>query len=106
MRIKKNDYVLDWEENRADEIKALTGKGIIPAVQEQQANLKSKKELSFKETMDRVPLLMGQAAGAITEVLPAKQIMEEMVDTCIAIFRRETGKVTVVADSATASASL
>ena len=49
---------------------------------------------------------MGQAAGAITEVLPAKQIMEEMVDTCIAIFRRETGKVTVVADSATASASL
>ena len=106
MRVKKNDYILDWEENRTDQIKELTGQGIIPAVQEQQANLKSNKELSFKETMDRVPLLMGQAAGAITEVLTAKQIMEEMVDTCISIFHRETGKVVMVANTATASASL
>ena len=26
----KNPYIKDWEENRSDEIKALTSKGIIP----------------------------------------------------------------------------
>ena len=42
-------------------------------------------------------MLMGQAAGAITEILPAKDIMEEMVATCIEVMRSATSKVQVMA---------
>ena len=31
MRVLKNDYILDWENNRTDEIRDLTSKGILPA---------------------------------------------------------------------------
>ena len=30
MRVLKNPYIKDWEENRSDEIKSLTSKGVIP----------------------------------------------------------------------------
>jgi NAD(P)H-dependent flavin oxidoreductase YrpB (nitropropane dioxygenase family) len=30
LRVRTNDYIVNWEENRAAEIKELTGKGIIP----------------------------------------------------------------------------
>lgn len=30
LRVLKNDYIENWENNRADEIKELTSKGILP----------------------------------------------------------------------------
>jgi len=30
LRVRNNDYIRDWEENRQDEIKKLTESGIIP----------------------------------------------------------------------------
>jgi len=30
LRVRKNDYIMDWEENRKDEITKLTNQGIIP----------------------------------------------------------------------------
>ena len=98
LRIKKNDYVLDWEENRQDEIRELTGKGILPAAWQQEKDEKDGVELDFNETMDRInPMLMGQAAGAITEVLPAKDIMEEMMATCVQVMTSAASQVTVTA---------
>jgi NAD(P)H-dependent flavin oxidoreductase YrpB (nitropropane dioxygenase family) len=32
LRVLKNDYVVDWEENRREEIKDLTSQGILPAL--------------------------------------------------------------------------
>lgn len=32
MRVVKNEYIMEWENNRAAEIKELTSKGIIPVV--------------------------------------------------------------------------
>ena len=90
MRVRKNDMILDWEENRQNEIRELTGKGILPMAK--QAEEDEGKDLSFQEQMDRLPLLMGQSAGAIDAVLPAKDIMEEMVSTAIATLRETTEK--------------
>ena len=33
MRVIKNEYIMDWEIRRADEIKKLTSQGILPAIQ-------------------------------------------------------------------------
>lgn len=83
MRIKKNEYVIDWEENRKQEIKNLTDKGILPALWQNDIDDKNKTELSFNEKMDRMnPLLMGQCAGAIHEILSAKDIMDNMISQC------------------------
>lgn len=88
MRVRKNDMIMNWEENRQHDIRELTGKGILPMAK--QAEEDEGKELSFQEQMDRLPLLMGQAAGAIDSVLPAKEIMEEMVATAISTLRGTT----------------
>jgi NAD(P)H-dependent flavin oxidoreductase YrpB (nitropropane dioxygenase family) len=89
---------MDWEENRQNEIRELTGKGILPAGWQAEKDEKEGVEHDFQATMDRInPMLMGQAAGAITEILPAKDIMEEMVATCIEVMRSATSKVQVMA---------
>lgn len=100
MRVRKNNMIMDWEENRQDEIRELTGKGILPMAK--QAEDDDGKELSFQEQMDRLPLLMGQSAGAIGSVLSAKEIMEEMVSTAVATLRSTTEKFVAVDEVATA----
>ena len=56
--------------DRADEIKRLTSDGILPHEKE----LESHPEKS----MEGRPWLMGSAASRISDVLPAKQIVESM----------------------------
>jgi NAD(P)H-dependent flavin oxidoreductase YrpB (nitropropane dioxygenase family) len=34
LRVRKNAYIEDWNENRRDEIKELTSKGVLPHIQE------------------------------------------------------------------------
>jgi hypothetical protein len=116
MRVLKNDYIVDWEENKSQEIKVshitcafvssttvpsktlhfmqeLTNKGILPAMADKERLCvclhvaiyitssethtvkcarrdKSGEDVDFKTQMDMIPLLMGQAAGAIDSVLP------------------------------------
>jgi NAD(P)H-dependent flavin oxidoreductase YrpB (nitropropane dioxygenase family) len=98
MRVFKTPYVLDYEENRQEEIKQWSQMGIPPFAADveeleggaslgvlQQAEVLTKDEkeqgvqLSAAEKHKRGVFLTGQAAGAITDVLPAKQIVEEMV---------------------------
>jgi NAD(P)H-dependent flavin oxidoreductase YrpB (nitropropane dioxygenase family) len=67
----KNDYVVDWNENRVDEIKKLTSEGVIPHEHE----LQKRPEISLQTR----PWLTGTVAGLIKDVLPAKQIIDEMV---------------------------
>ncbi|CED82905.1 2-nitropropane dioxygenase [Phaffia rhodozyma] len=72
LRVRATPYVKDWNNNRADEIKKLTSQGTIP----HDAELEKKPEKS----MEGRSWLMGTVAGAITEVLPAQKIVEDMVN--------------------------
>lgn len=84
VRTLMTDYVRDWEENRQDEIKTLCDQGLVPA----QHTLKQKAEAGETISLSKVfPLLMGQAAGPISSIQPAKIIVQEMVATAIATLR-------------------
>lgn len=67
LRMKPNDYIKSWH-SRPDEIKKLTDQGIVPM----DNDLKAGKEV-------QVPMMMGQVAGSITNILPAGEIVDNMV---------------------------
>jgi NAD(P)H-dependent flavin oxidoreductase YrpB (nitropropane dioxygenase family) len=75
LRVRKTPYVAEWNDTRADEIKALTDKGIIPHAAELEKNP--------KRSMEGHPFLMGDDASMIKEVLPAKVIVESMVTDAV-----------------------
>ncbi|RFU29406.1 hypothetical protein B7463_g6931, partial [Scytalidium lignicola] len=78
MRVRKTPYIMDWEENRRDEIKALTQKGIRPVEHDAETHDDS------EEIMDNLhPFLMGVVAGMINEKKSAKEIVDEMVDGAV-----------------------
>jgi len=91
MRIRKDPYVLDWENNRKTEMMKLAAKGIIAAKHDAQLH-KEKKAVSplFK---DRTCWLMGQCSGAVNEVKPARQIIEEMMTQCVDILRKNNNRI-------------
>lgn len=67
MRVNASKFVMDWESNRQEEIQKMLAKGKLPA------------PFGTQEKVDERPFLMGQAAGAIEDVKPAKAIVDEMV---------------------------
>ncbi|KAJ5571206.1 hypothetical protein N7535_004866 [Penicillium sp. DV-2018c] len=76
LRVRKNPYILNWEENRAQEIKDLTSKGIIP-VEHDMENLPDDVD---DETLDNArPFLMGKVAAVVNEKKSAKAIVDELV---------------------------
>ena len=96
---------MNWEDNRQDDIRALTAKGILPMAKQAEEDKEAGGELDFEAQMDRMPLLMGQASGAIEEIQTAQEIMESMMALCIATMRGGVESV-VVEDVAEASARL
>jgi len=91
LRLLKTEYVMDWEK-RPDEIAELTGKGILPFKYDMKQAKKSGKDLPLAKIF---PLLMGQAAGAITEVKPAKDIVEGMVKEAIEVIQTNYNQIVV-----------
>lgn len=87
MRVLKNEYVMEWAEERAKEMKDLAGKGIIPAMHDYD-RLKDDPNADMDKMLEYYPLLMGQVAGAINDIKPAKEIVEEMVLQCESILER------------------
>jgi len=100
MRIFKTPYTLDFEANRAKEIEELAGIGIPPFIKDVQAELdgssvgvgifhlaevltleekKAGLKLSMKEERERGVFLTGSCAGAINDIKPAKDIIDDMV---------------------------
>ncbi|KAH7107720.1 2-nitropropane dioxygenase [Auriculariales sp. MPI-PUGE-AT-0066] len=71
LRVFKTPYVMDWEENRQQEIKSLTSRGIIPA----EHDVAEKPEIGAKART----FLTGSVAARITDVKPAKDIVDELV---------------------------
>ena len=91
-QIVKNDYALDWENNRQQEIIDLTTKGTIPVYHDAE-NADSDGDGEDK-LIKFQPLLMGQACGPTMEIKPAKEIVLEMVSDAIKIFKGRAAAVT------------
>ncbi|KAK4657976.1 hypothetical protein QC762_202690 [Podospora pseudocomata] len=75
LRMKTNDWVRGWHA-KPDMIRELTGKGVVPI----EYDLDKGNEID-------VPHLMGQVAGAIQKVQPAREIVEEMVEDAVQMLR-------------------
>ncbi|KAF4610616.1 hypothetical protein D9613_007140 [Agrocybe pediades] len=87
MRVRKTPYVADWEENRQNEIKELTSKGIIPHYKE----LENHPEKSIPGR----PWLMGSVAAVVNDVLPAQTIVENMINQAAQILQNNASLVKV-----------
>lgn len=87
MRVRKTEYINDWHENKSQEIKDLTSKGILPVQHDVEQRAKAGEEFDMKMRMRVTPLLMGQVAGAINDVPSAKDIVDEMTTTAISIIK-------------------
>jgi len=87
MRVRKTPYVADWENNRQEEIKELTSKGIIPIYHE--------LEKHPEKSLESKAWLMGSVAAVINEVLPAKVIIDNMVSQAIESIQHNASLVKV-----------
>lgn len=72
--MRRTDYITNWEEKRQDEIKDLTGRGILPVQHDADQHPDS------EEILDNLhPQLMGVVAGVINQKGSAREIVDEMV---------------------------
>jgi NAD(P)H-dependent flavin oxidoreductase YrpB (nitropropane dioxygenase family) len=80
LRVKRNPYIDNWEENRQADIKDYTAKGVIPV----EADLERMGDDIDDETMDNArPFLMGKVAAVVNEKLTAKEIIDDMVSGAV-----------------------
>jgi len=80
LRVRNNPYIANWEENRAQEIKELTGRGKIPV----EYDMETMGDDIDDDTLDNArPFLMGKAAAVTNEKLPAKTIVDDMVSDAV-----------------------
>ncbi|KAI5838001.1 2-nitropropane dioxygenase [Morchella snyderi] len=87
LRVRKNAYISNWEENRKDEIKTLTSKGVIPV--EYDIEELDKADKLDDDTMDNArPWLMGKVAAVVNDKKPAKEIVEEMVAEAVIMLKQ------------------
>lgn len=78
LRVKMNDYIRSWEVDRPEEIKKLCDSGVTPL----------EKDMEEDKEFD-IPFLMGQVAGVIEKVQPAREILEEMVTECVQVLQTQ-----------------
>ncbi len=85
--MRRTKYVDDWEHNRQAEIKELTSKGIIPG--EHDVNKHPEKSIQA------VMFLMGDVAALIKDILPARVIVDNMVNDAAKILQDRSKLVSV-----------
>jgi len=96
LRTLKTDYVLDWETNKQQLIRDLTAKGKLPMKWDLEQRAQKGAELTAKDRMDMMPLLMGQCAGAIDKIMPAADVVKELIDDCVAAIKRNNARIVPV----------
>lgn len=75
LRMKTNEYIRKWHE-RPEKVKELCDKGVVPI------------EWDFDQGNEvDLPHLMGQVAGAIKEIKPAGEIVDDMVREAVAMLK-------------------
>lgn len=88
LRVKKNPFIMDWENKRKDELLELTGRGVLPA--EYDLDRLDKEGKLTDELMDQAhPFLMGNVAAVIDDVKTAKEIVDEMVTEAVEIMKEK-----------------
>lgn len=96
LRIMRNSYSVNWEQNRMHEMKTLLGKGVLPINHDQDAvkNGETVDGLTSPEDFIKArPMLMGQAAGAVKKVQSASEIVDNMIDLCCDIMDKNMGRI-------------
>jgi NAD(P)H-dependent flavin oxidoreductase YrpB (nitropropane dioxygenase family) len=107
MRVRKNPYIMNWQEERAQEIKELTAKGKIPyeadldkvmsGELEESAAIKGSGMMRAGQDEDDAtddlidqfrPFLMGQCAAVVNDRKPAKAIVDEFVNDAVAAMKQ------------------
>lgn len=78
LRVRMNDYIKSWEVDRPEEVKRLCDSGVVPL----------HKDMDEEKDVD-IPFLMGQVAGMIEKIQPAKAIVEEMVEECVEVLKNQ-----------------
>lgn len=101
LRVRNNDYINDWETNRAQEIKELTAKGVIPyesdldkflsddaekpSIVTTSGDSKADNDDDDDDPLEKFrPYLMGKCAAVVNEQKPAKAVVDEFVDDAVA----------------------
>lgn len=92
LRVRKNSYIENWENERQQEIRELTSRGIVP--HEADLDRATKAEDSQKGQQGQYdvdtlldlgqPFLMGKCAAVVTENKSAKEVVDEFVNEAVA----------------------
>lgn len=75
LRVRMNEYIQGWED-RPEAIKKLVDSGVVPMV----------KDMEDGKDVD-IPFLMGQVAGVIKDIKPAREIVNDMVREAVDMLR-------------------
>eukprot|EP01084_Bolivina_argentea_P149286 260799_1 len=84
----KEEYAMNWEINRKDEMKRLLDSGIVP--HEYDA------ERDPVNTPPRNTKLSGQCCGNINDIKPAKDIIYDIMNECVRVLRYNTSRISMV----------
>ena len=111
MRVRKNPYIENWENERQQEIKELTAKGTIPYEVDLDRLMsgemtqppkgleiatKEGEDVDIDEIMDQFrPFLMGKAAAVCNEKKTAKEIVDEFVNDAVAWIQKGNSLIKV-----------
>lgn len=93
LRAFNSEYVQTWEVDRKDLIGKLCDEGVVPFMHDWkkvQEDAADKPKQSFPEMF---PMLFGQGCGEITKIMPAEEIVKEMMEECIATMKSNTGLI-------------
>jgi len=93
LRVLKSEYVMHWENERHKDIQELCNQGIVPVVRDIEERAARNEQPTPQQLINNRPLLMGQCAGAITDIKSAAEIINEMVTSAIAALRDCTAEV-------------
>ena len=90
LRVRTNEYINNWENNRQAEIKDLTDQGTIPV----EHDFETLGDDVSDEMMDNArPFLMGKAAAVVNEEKSAREIVDEMVSGAADAINKGSGTI-------------
>jgi len=84
LRVIKNYYMKQWETERKQEMEKLLEQGIVPYIHDKD----NQSPDTIKAFLEQVPgFLAGQVSGAINDIKPAKELIEEMMTEAISTLK-------------------
>ncbi|KAJ5225390.1 hypothetical protein N7468_006615 [Penicillium chermesinum] len=87
LRVLPNEYIREWE-NRPEEIKKLTSKGVVPMMHD----LENEKDVDM-------PFLMGDVSASVKEIKPAGDILRDMVKGAVEVLRTSNSYINAAPSS-------